>query len=125
MKKKYVLYLVCMFLFVTAVGEVSAKKPSMAVGGTPVIPYADLAAAFLYPNTVLTSVTFKTAGSVTVPGIGAMPEHVVVLGKMNERVSPVDGKTYAIGFEMRLPTDWNGRFFYQGNGGTDGIVATA
>jgi pimeloyl-ACP methyl ester carboxylesterase len=54
-----------------------------------------------------------------------MPEHCIIKGKMNERVSPVDGKTYAIGFEMRLPTNWNGRFFYQGNGGTDGSVTTA
>ena len=33
--------------------------------------------------------------------------------------------TYAIGFEMRLPTAWNGRFFYQANGGIDGSVVTA
>ncbi|WP_295958371.1 tannase/feruloyl esterase family alpha/beta hydrolase, partial [Rhodoferax sp.] len=38
---------------------------------------------------------------------------------------PVDGKSYAIGFEMRLPTHWNGRFFYQANGGIDGSVLTA
>ena len=44
---------------------------------------------------------------------------------MYQRVSPVDGKTYAIGFEMRLPNDWNGRFFYQANGGIDGSVVTA
>ena len=54
-----------------------------------------------------------------------MPEHCLVKGKMNERKSPVDGKTYAIGFEMRLPTYWNGRFFYQANGGTDGMVTNA
>jgi feruloyl esterase len=64
-------------------------------------------------------------GSESVPGIGPVPEHIVVAGKMNERVSPVDGKTYAIGFEMRLPTSWNGRFFYQANGGVDGIVVPA
>lgn len=44
---------------------------------------------------------------------------------MNTRVSPVDGKTYAIGFEMRLPKAWNGRFYYQANGGLDGSVLTA
>jgi hypothetical protein len=54
-----------------------------------------------------------------------MPEHCLIKGKMNERKSPVDGKTYSIGFEMRLPTNWNGRFFYQANGGTDGIVVNA
>ena len=32
---------------------------------------------------------------------------------MNQRVSAVDGNAYSIGFEMRLPNAWNGRFFYQ------------
>jgi feruloyl esterase len=44
---------------------------------------------------------------------------------MNQRVSTVDGQTYAIGFEMRLPKDWSGRYLYQGNGGTDGAIAQA
>ena len=53
------------------------------------------------------------------------PEHCLVTGKMNERVSTVDGNTYYIGFQVRLPKAWNGRFFYQANGGTDGAVSTA
>jgi hypothetical protein len=53
------------------------------------------------------------------------PEHCLVTGKMNERVSPVDGATYYIGFQVRLPKSWNGRFFYQANGGTDGAISTA
>ena len=44
---------------------------------------------------------------------------------MHRRTSPQDGKSYAIGFEMRLPNAWNGRFFYQANGGIDGTVSTA
>ena len=44
---------------------------------------------------------------------------------MFPRVSAVDGNNYAIGFEMRLPLAWNGRFFHQGNGGIDGSVVTA
>ena len=44
---------------------------------------------------------------------------------MYQRVSAADGKTYAIRFEMRLPLNWNGRFFYQANGGIDGSVVTA
>jgi feruloyl esterase len=44
---------------------------------------------------------------------------------MVQRVSTVDGNSYAIGFEMRLPHHWNGRFFYQANGGIDGNVVTA
>jgi hypothetical protein len=37
----------------------------------------------------------------------------------------VDGGSYAIGFEMRLPKAWNGRFLHQGNGGSDGNVVPA
>ncbi len=54
-----------------------------------------------------------------------MRAHCQVTGKMFQRVSAVDGKSYAIGFEMRLPNAWNGRFFYQGNGGIDGSVVPA
>jgi feruloyl esterase len=59
--------------------------------------------------------------------VGGQPvaEHCRVTGKMHERISPVDGKTYAIGFEMRLPANWNGRFLHQGNGGIDGVVQPA
>jgi feruloyl esterase len=48
--------------------------------------------------------------------------HCQVTGTMYQRTSTVDAKTYAIGFEMRLPNAWNGRFFYQANGGTDGSI---
>ncbi|MDZ7882450.1 MAG: tannase/feruloyl esterase family alpha/beta hydrolase [Mycobacterium sp.] len=34
-------------------------------------------------------------------------------------------QSHAIGFEMRLPTAWNGRYYYQANGGIDGSVVTA
>lgn len=54
-----------------------------------------------------------------------LPAHCLIQGKVNERVSPVDGKTYAISFELRLPTLWNGRFFYQANGGNDGALVPA
>jgi pimeloyl-ACP methyl ester carboxylesterase len=125
MKKMYLLFMACTVLFLAGGGEVNAKKPDVAVGGTPAIVCTNLAAAFKYPNTTITSVTLAPAGSVTLTGIGAMPEHCVVAGNMDQRVSRVDGKTYAIGFEMRLPTKWNGRFFYQANGGTDGVVSPA
>ncbi|PTY37867.1 feruloyl esterase [Saccharospirillum sp. MSK14-1] len=37
----------------------------------------------------------------------------------------MDGNDYAIGFELRLPDDWNGRFVHQFNGGNDGAVVSA
>jgi feruloyl esterase len=52
-----------------------------------------------------------------------LPAHCGVVGKMNPRTG-IDGKSYAINFEMRLPTNWNGRFFHQVNGGNDGFINT-
>ncbi|WP_155240066.1 tannase/feruloyl esterase family alpha/beta hydrolase [Kingella kingae] len=33
------------------------------------------------------------------------------------RRTGADGKSYAIGFQMRLPANWNGKFLFQGGGG--------
>ena len=52
------------------------------------------------------------------------PTHCLVRGAMDARVG-VDGKPYEIRFELRLPSAWSGRFFYQGGGGNDGIVNLA
>jgi pimeloyl-ACP methyl ester carboxylesterase len=75
-------------------------------------------------NTRITSSATVAAGTLKVAGQD-IAAHCLVSGKMHERVSGVDGKAYAIGFEMRLPVAWNGRFLYQANGGLDGAVAPA
>jgi len=77
---------------------------------------------FAYPNTVITKVSLEPAGVVSAVAVG---EHCLVKGEMNVRTGTVDGQRYAIGFEMRLPTAWSGRYLYQANGGTDGTVAAA
>jgi feruloyl esterase len=45
---------------------------------------------------------------------------------LNSRTG-IDGKPYAIGFELRtpLPAAWNGKFFFQGGGGTNGFIVPA
>lgn len=66
-----------------------------------------------------------------------LPAHCLVQGHLDARtgkafsvdpatraVSVVDAP-YAIGFELRLPKDWNGRFFFQGGSGLDGVLAPA
>lgn len=58
------------------------------------------------------------------PGQPALPEHCEVVGRLNERVG-VNGQQYAIAFRLRLPTTWNGRFFFQGGGGSNGTVGNA
>lgn len=54
-----------------------------------------------------------------------LPAYCKIEGRLNERKSEVDNQAYAIGFELSLPTDWNGRFFFQGGGGTDGAINPA
>jgi catechol 2,3-dioxygenase-like lactoylglutathione lyase family enzyme len=57
-------------------------------------------------------------------GSAAQPAHCIVRGSAAPRTG-VDGKAYETRFELRLPTEWSGRFLYQGGGGNDGIVAPA
>ena len=75
-------------------------------------------------NTSIAATTAVPAGTLSV-GVLPVAAHCLVTGAMHARTSAVDGNAYAIGFEMRLPLAWNGRFFHQGNGGIDGSVVTA
>ena len=83
-----------------------------------------LAAKLSFSDTTFTSVEEVNAGVLMIAG-SPVAAHCRVAGSMLPRVSPVDGNTYAIGFEMRLPLAWGGRFFYQANGGIDGNVVAA
>ncbi|MBY6152811.1 tannase/feruloyl esterase family alpha/beta hydrolase [Vannielia litorea] len=69
---------------------------------------------------------------VTITEATALPEgddqsmipQCLLRGTMAERTG-ADGKPYAIGFELRLPEAWQGRFMHQFNGGNDGEVKPA
>jgi feruloyl esterase len=100
--------------------QLAPAKPASLIGTCEALT---LTLASLADTTIAESITVA-AGGVTVAG-QPVGEHCKVSGRMFARTSPVDGKAYAIGFEMRLPRDWNGRFWYQGNGGIDGAVVPA
>jgi len=53
-----------------------------------------------------------------------VPAHCEVTGVLNERTGE-DGQAYAIRFHLRLPANWNRRFYFQGGGGTDGDLGDA
>ena len=100
----------------------AARGTSIVAPGTPQgagLACASLASLtnFPVPNTVVTSATDVTATA-------ALPEHCKVNGIINQRISPVDSCPYGDGFEARLPlpADWNGRFMFQGNGGSGGTL---
>jgi feruloyl esterase len=82
------------------------------------------------PRTVITSAVRNPASAAQpaqnpqAPATPALPEHCEVVGKLNERTG-VNGQRYAINFRLRLPTAWNGRFFFQGGGGSNGTIGNA
>jgi hypothetical protein len=105
--------------------EGGAMLPRLpAATGAALGSCTDLATRVAFTNTTVTAATAVAAGVLSVAGT-PVPAHCQLVGTMNSRTSAVDGKAYAIGFEMRLPNAWNGRFFYQANGGIDGSVVTA
>lgn len=72
--------------------------------------------------TTLTAV-YNAEGAASSAGVG-LAAHCLVEGKTNPRIG-VDGKSYAIGFRLRLPDSWNGRLVFEGGGGNDGSLGAA
>ena len=102
-------------------GEV--PPPLKAAEGATLKMCGVIGARFEYPNTELREAAPIAAGAVTLAG-RPIAAHCQISGRMFARKG-IDGQDYAIGFEVRLPTDWNGRFFHQVNGGIDGVVQPA
>ena len=86
---------------------------------------AGLTRAKAWPNpaTVITSARLNPP-SAAKGNTPALAEHCEVLGKINERTG-VNNQRYAIKFHLRLPTSWNGRFFFEGGGGSNGNLGNA
>lgn len=81
-----------------------------------------VASAKLAGTTLLTSYVPPDSKRPGGAATGAfLPGHCVVTGSINPRVG-VDGKNYAIGFQLSLPDNWNGRFLFLGGGGNDGVL---
>jgi feruloyl esterase len=66
----------------------------------------------------------KPAAGPFAPPTPALPPHCEVIGKTNER-DGAEGQRYAINFHLRLPIDWNGKFFFEGGGGSNGNIGSA
>jgi feruloyl esterase len=109
-----------------AQGQCAGFSTTTTSIATPVTPkgcamLATLPASdFPVPNAAITS-------AVDTSGPNGLPERCIVTGTVNPHLSPVDKCQYVIGFQVQLPmpTAWNGRFMFQGGGGTEGATPTA
>ena len=99
----------------------AADRPALSAEACQALAHA----VFPDPTTIIGSATLLAAGPIGAPGpFGpppSAPAHCRIVGKMQERKG-ANGQTYAVGFQVRLPANWNGRLFYEGGGGTDGSL---
>ncbi len=83
---------------------------------------SDVTTAKLNLSGVVVTAAVANAASGAASSPASYPAHCQVTGTINQRTG-IDGKTYAIGFDIRLPAaGWNGKFFYSGDAGIDGGV---
>ncbi len=96
-----------------AISGLFPVQPSAGIGGTMIT------SAVLVPATT---------------GTNALPEYCRVQGILQDRVGVAGvlgtvsyrpDQPYATRFEVRLPTAWNGRYMFQGGGGTEGGTPNA
>ncbi len=104
-----------------------AAGVSILAGTGPVGRAADAPVPGEAACTSLAAAQFPMVAALTATydaGSAAQPAHCIVRGAAARRTG-TDGKQYETRFELRLPTNWSGRFLYQGGGGNDGSVAPA
>lgn len=80
---------------------------------------------FVWPHLEIEEARLAPEGPADLPAAEAppglrLPEHCLVRGVLSRRTAK-NGQRLGVGFELRLPTDWNGRFAFQGGGGLDGV----
>lgn len=91
----------------------------LIAGAASAMTCADTMKAEGHPKELNITEAVETAASDEIP-----VAHCLVRGSTEERKG-IDGKSYAIRFELRLPDAWNGRMVHQFNGGNDGVVVPA
>jgi feruloyl esterase len=103
-------------------GPSAAPAPAVTAAACEALARLSRGPALPNRSTVVQSAGLRTAGAGA--DAAAAAEHCEVLGEMDARVG-ADGRPYAIRFHLRLPSRWNGRFFFQGGGATNGTVGDA
>lgn len=112
------------------IAAVMTANPARAQSSAPDGARCRAMASAIMPGTEISQAEFIAAGSMTAlagpPGAARpeLPEHCLVKGVINPRKG-AGGRAFGIGFELRMPTNWNRRFLFQGGGGLDGVINPA
>jgi hypothetical protein len=126
--KRLTLLLLTLSLIACHIEGVAKDAPSRAPAScSALVSYSHFRG--LPRNTLIASAVLNAATS-------AVPEHCHVQGTLDadrQGYGPTPGdarsaslnQIYAIRWMMRLPTNWNGRFYFAGGGGTNGNVGDA
>lgn len=84
-----------------------------------------------HSDTVIESARWIDAGPIALPSMGPAPPrsilapaHCELIGHLQSRVGML-GQHFEIRFHLRLPKAWNGRFLFQGGGGSNGELGDA
>jgi pimeloyl-ACP methyl ester carboxylesterase len=101
----------------------SATTSDPRAGSAALVPDCAALQRLDWPHTTLKSVERAEASTSNAQG-GPLPAHCIIRGEMFPRTG-LDGVRYSMGFELRLPLAWNGRFVFQGGGGVDGTIRPA
>lgn len=106
----------------------AARAHAVVTVSTPVGPQLGCAGltSLVIPPELLESPQDQVQITLATPvtATATLPAHCRIRGAINPRIG-VNNTPFAIGFELRLPDAWSGRFFFQGGGGNDGNIGNA
>jgi tannase/feruloyl esterase len=101
----------------------------------PAVKCASLATLAGFPIKPTEITPTESAGGTTItlaqlnPATTTLPEHCQIQGLLRSRTGiagpAATPQAYGTKFEVRLPTLWNGRYMFQGGGGTEGSLPAA
>jgi hypothetical protein len=122
-----------LFLGACAVGAwtgLLVPQPASAAAAARTAARCTALAATELPGLTFDAVRMATAQDVPEPKSGSqeprltLPEHCIVRGMIGRRIG-AGQRRFGIGFELRMPAAWNGRFLFQGGAGLDGVILPA
>jgi len=105
-----------------AFGSAQAAAPTPEAEACRALGSASLAEALGEPDLKIQVARFNPAFGLTESS--QIPANCELVGTLHARTG-VDGQAYAIRFHLRMPAEWNGRFFFQGGSGFGGVMGDA